>query len=81
MLSKAENELLVNTDRGTPMGELFRRFWLPVALSDDLPGPVSAPDDGPVVELQELVRHTGKQRVGPQLGKRDKIVCWFARQA
>jgi phthalate 4,5-dioxygenase oxygenase subunit len=43
MLSKEDNELLTNTDPGTPMGELFRRYWLPVALSDELPGPDCVP--------------------------------------
>ncbi len=38
MLSKEDNELVTNTNPGTPMGELFRRFWLPVALAEDLPG-------------------------------------------
>ena len=36
MLAKEENELITNTDRGTPMGELFRRFWLPALLPDEL---------------------------------------------
>ena len=43
MLSKEDNELVTNTDPGTPMGELFRRFWIPVALSDELPGPDCIP--------------------------------------
>jgi phenylpropionate dioxygenase-like ring-hydroxylating dioxygenase large terminal subunit len=43
MLSRQDNELVTNTDRGSPMGELFRRFWLPVALSEELPGPDCAP--------------------------------------
>src|SRR5918998_6120570 len=43
MLSKEDNELATNTNRGTPMGELFRRFWLPVALSSELPGPDCTP--------------------------------------
>jgi phenylpropionate dioxygenase-like ring-hydroxylating dioxygenase large terminal subunit len=34
-----ENELLTQTGPGTPMGELFRRFWLPAMLPDELPGP------------------------------------------
>ena len=37
MLSKEENDLLCRTGPGTPMGNLFRRFWLPVALSRELP--------------------------------------------
>jgi phenylpropionate dioxygenase-like ring-hydroxylating dioxygenase large terminal subunit len=43
MLSKEDNELVTNTDKGTPMGELFRRYWLPVALSEELPGPDCVP--------------------------------------
>ncbi|HLG10222.1 MAG TPA: Rieske 2Fe-2S domain-containing protein [Dehalococcoidia bacterium] len=37
MLTKEDNDLITNTEPGTPMGELFRRFWLPVALSEELP--------------------------------------------
>ncbi len=43
MLSVEDNELVTNTNAGTPMGELFRRFWLPVALSAELPGPDCVP--------------------------------------
>jgi hypothetical protein len=43
MIAKEENELLCRTGPGTPMGELFRRFWLPVALSRELPKPDCAP--------------------------------------
>src|ERR671939_154955 len=39
MLSKADNDLLCRTNAGTPMGELFRRFWLPALLPSELPGP------------------------------------------
>ena len=40
MLSKEDNELITQTDRGTPMGELFRRFWIPALLAEELPGEV-----------------------------------------
>jgi phthalate 4,5-dioxygenase len=43
MLTREDNELVTNTNAGTPMGELFRRFWLPVALSEELPGPDCVP--------------------------------------
>ena len=43
MLSSEDNKLLTDTNRGTPMGDLFRRFWVPVLLSDELPGPDSTP--------------------------------------
>ena len=38
-----ENELLTRIGPGTPMGELFRRYWIPALFSDDLPGPDCAP--------------------------------------
>ena len=43
MLSTADNQLITNTNAGSPMGELFRRFWLPVALAEELPGPDCVP--------------------------------------
>ena len=36
MLSKADNELLIHTGPGTPMGELLRRYWMPIAGQSDL---------------------------------------------
>lgn len=35
-LTQEENDLLTRTDRGTPGGELIRRYWQPVALADEL---------------------------------------------
>ena len=43
MLSKEHNQMLVQTGPGTPMGQLFRRFWLPVLLSEELPASDCAP--------------------------------------
>jgi nitrite reductase/ring-hydroxylating ferredoxin subunit len=37
MLSHEDNELLVRTGPGTPMGELLRRYWMPVVQSGELP--------------------------------------------
>lgn len=36
MLSKEANERLSRVGPGTPMGELFRRFWLPAVLTSEL---------------------------------------------
>ena len=49
MLSKEDNEFACRVGPGTPMGELFRRFWLPAMLSDELPGA-----DCPPVRLRLL---------------------------
>jgi phenylpropionate dioxygenase-like ring-hydroxylating dioxygenase large terminal subunit len=43
MLSAADNEMLTRTGPDTPMGQFFRRFWQPVALSRELPEADGAP--------------------------------------
>ena len=52
MLNAADNHLLTRTGAGSPMGEYFRRFWQPVALSCEL-----AEADGPPVRVQVLGEH------------------------
>lgn len=43
MLSRQDNETLVRTGAGTPMGELIRRYWIPALLSSEIPDPDGAP--------------------------------------
>jgi phthalate 4,5-dioxygenase oxygenase subunit len=49
MLSRADNERLTRVGPGTPMGELMRRYWIPVAFSHQLPKP-----DGPPLRVRLL---------------------------
>ena len=49
MLSVAQNEVLTRTGPGTPMGNVFRRYWMPALLSRELPGA-----DCPPVRLKLL---------------------------
>jgi phthalate 4,5-dioxygenase oxygenase subunit len=37
MISAEENNLLTQTGPGTPCGDLLRRYWQPVAMSEELP--------------------------------------------
>lgn len=39
MLSSEDNQFLTQVSPGTPMGDLFRRFWIPILLSEELPDP------------------------------------------
>ena len=39
MLSREDNKVLTSSDAGTPMGDLLRRFWLPVILSEEIAEP------------------------------------------
>ena len=43
MLTTQENDLLCRVGPGTPMGEVFRRYWLPAIRSVDLPEPDCPP--------------------------------------
>jgi len=43
LLSRHDNERLTRVAAGTPMGNVFRRYWLPAALSSELPEPDGAP--------------------------------------
>jgi phenylpropionate dioxygenase-like ring-hydroxylating dioxygenase large terminal subunit len=49
MLSHHENQRLVRVGRGTPTGELFRRYWQPACLTQELPE-----RDGPPVRVRLL---------------------------
>jgi phenylpropionate dioxygenase-like ring-hydroxylating dioxygenase large terminal subunit len=48
VLKPEDNERLVHVGRGTPAGELFRRYWMP-ALSSEI-----AEADGPPVRVKLL---------------------------
>ncbi len=43
MLSRGDNELLTRIEPGTPMGSLFRRYWIPALLAEEIPAPDCAP--------------------------------------
>jgi nitrite reductase/ring-hydroxylating ferredoxin subunit len=48
-MNKEMSEKLVRTGPGTPMGELMRRYWVPILMSDEI-----AEADGPQVRVQIL---------------------------
>lgn len=43
MLTKEQNDMLTRVGPSTPMGEVMRRYWMPAALSMELPGPDCPP--------------------------------------
>ncbi len=49
MLRRDINDLLTETGPGTPMGELFRRYWMPALLAEELPA-----NDSPPVRVKLL---------------------------
>ena len=49
MLRPEQNDFLTQTAQGTPMGEMFRRYWIPALLAEELPE-----NDCPPVRVQLL---------------------------
>jgi phthalate 4,5-dioxygenase len=49
MLRPEVNDLLTQTGPGTPMGDLFRQYWIPALLAEELPE-----DDSPPVRVKLL---------------------------
>ena len=43
MITQEQNEYLCRTGPHTPMGQLFRRYWIPALLSEELPRPNCPP--------------------------------------
>ncbi|GAX90375.1 hypothetical protein EFBL_2001 [Effusibacillus lacus] len=43
MLTREDNERITLVGSGTPMGEVFRRYWIPAVLSEELPEPDCPP--------------------------------------
>ena len=58
MLRKEQNDYLCQTGPGTPMGELFRSYWMPALLSEELPEP-----DCPPVRLKLMGSHVSQVHV------------------
>ena len=81
MLIKQDNDLLTQTGPGTPMGEMFRRYWLPVLLSSELPE-----NDCPPVRVQVLSERLiafrdsdGKLGLMDEFCAHRGISLWFGR--
>jgi phthalate 4,5-dioxygenase len=81
MTSHAENALLTQTGADTPMGKLFRRYWIPALLSEELPEP-----DCPPVRVKLLsepliaFRDTdGKLGLISEFCAHRRVSLWFGR--
>ena len=81
MLKKEQNDLLTQTNAGTPLGKMFRRYWLPALLSEELATP-----DGAPVRLQLLgEKLLAFRNTSGELGLIDEfcahrgVSLWFGR--
>jgi phenylpropionate dioxygenase-like ring-hydroxylating dioxygenase large terminal subunit len=80
-MNAEQNHTLTQTGPGTPMGELFRRYWLPVLLADELPAP-----DCPPVRVKLLSERLiafqdsdGKYGLMDEFCAHRGVSLWFGR--
>jgi nitrite reductase/ring-hydroxylating ferredoxin subunit len=64
MLSREDNELLCRVGPGTPMGALMREYWIPAALSTELPEPEGSPLRVRLLGEDLIAYRTASGRVG-----------------
>ena len=81
MLRKEVNDLLTQTDKRTPMGELFRQYWIPAMLASELPE-----NDCPPVRAELLgekliaFRDTeGRYSLIEEFCAHRRVSLWFGR--
>ena len=81
MTRREQNELLIQTGPGTPMGDLFRRYWIPALLAEELPEP-----DCPPVRVQLLSERmiafrdsSGKLGLMDEFCAHRGVSLWFGR--
>ncbi len=64
MLSARDNELVSKAGPGTPLGEVFRRYWHPILISNELPEPGCPPVRVKVLNEQLVAFRDNEGRVG-----------------
>src|SRR6516225_6921120 len=81
MLRKEQNDLLTQTGPGTPLGQLFRSYWLPALLVEELPG-----NDCPPVRVKILSERLlafrdsdGKYGLIDEFCAHRGVSLWFGR--
>ena len=81
MLRKEQNDLVSQTGPGTPMGQLFRSYWIPALLTEQLPG-----NDSPPVRVKLLSERllafrdsNGKYGLIDEFCAHRGVSLWFGR--
>lgn len=81
MVTKAQNTQLVQTGPGTSMGSLFRRYWIPAVLSEEIPEPDSPPVRVKLLSESLLAfRDTqGRVTLMDEFCAHRRVSLWFGR--
>jgi phenylpropionate dioxygenase-like ring-hydroxylating dioxygenase large terminal subunit len=81
MLRKEQNDLLTQTGPGTPAGRLFRCYWLPVLLAEELPGNDCPPVRVKILSERLLAFRDTQGRLGliDEFCAHRGVSLWFGR--
>jgi phthalate 4,5-dioxygenase oxygenase subunit len=80
-LSKEINEQLTQTNAGTPMGDLLRRYWMPALFADEVAGPDCPPVRLKLLGERLLAFRDSQNRLGviDELCAHRRASLWFGR--
>ena len=81
MITQQQNEYLCQTGPGTPMGELFRRYWIPALLSEELPRPNCPPVRVQLLSERLIAFRDTEGRIGvmDEFCAHRGVSLWFGR--
>jgi phenylpropionate dioxygenase-like ring-hydroxylating dioxygenase large terminal subunit len=81
MLKKEQNDLVTQTGPGTAMGNLFRRYWLPALLAEELPAPDCAPVKLQLLSEKLIAFRDTQGRIGAidEFCAHRGVSLWFGR--
>ncbi|APX89474.1 (2Fe-2S)-binding protein [Brevirhabdus pacifica] len=81
MLRKDVNDLLTQTDSGTPMGDMFRQYWIPALLASELPEDDCAPVRVKLLGERLIAFRDSKGRYGlmDEFCAHRGVSLWFGR--
>jgi len=81
MLVKAKNDLLTQTGPGTSMGDMFRCYWIPALLAEELPGPDCDPVRVKLLSERLIAFRDSYNRLGlmDELCAHRRVSLWFGR--
>lgn len=81
MLVKEKNDLLTQTGPGTPMGDLYRCYWIPALLAEELPGPDCDPVRVKLLSERLIAFRDSDNRLGlmDERCAHRRVSLWFGR--
>lgn len=81
MLVKEKNDLITQTGPGTPMGDVFRCYWIPALLAEELPEPDCDPVRVQLLSEKLIAFRDTENRLGlmDEFCAHRRVSLWFGR--